>query len=86
MAIRFAHQCVAEVASRALAAEPPTYATIMELDRKVREFAVPPDVVPLVEEIKAPSDEEEQVPMSISFGRMVMSHFREIGESYVRTS
>lgn len=82
LARRFALQCVAEVASRALAAEPPSYATIMELDRKVREFPVPPDVVPLVEEIKAPSDEEDPVSMPISFGRMVMSHFREIGELY----
>ena len=51
----------------------------MDLDRKVREFAVPPEVVAVVEEIKSPED-EEPVPMSISFGRMVMSHFREIGE------
>lgn len=77
LAPRFALECVAEVASRALAAEPPSYATIMALDRKVREFAVPPEVVAVVEEIKPPED-EEPVPMSVSFGRMVMSHFREI--------
>lgn len=78
---RFALQIVAEVASRALAAEPPSYAMIMELDRKVREFPVPPDIVAVVEEIKAPADEEEPIPLSVSMGKMVMSHCREIGAS-----
>ncbi|KAJ3798734.1 fungal-specific transcription factor domain-containing protein [Lentinula aff. detonsa] len=40
---RFASECVAEVVSRTLTAETPTYATIMELDRKVREFPLPED-------------------------------------------
>ncbi|KAG6884242.1 hypothetical protein C0993_012834, partial [Termitomyces sp. T159_Od127] len=38
---RFAAECVAEVTSRTLTAEAPTYATIMELDKKVREFPLP---------------------------------------------
>ncbi|KAF9060968.1 fungal-specific transcription factor domain-containing protein [Rhodocollybia butyracea] len=38
---RFAAECVAEVISRTLTAEAPTYDTIMELDRKVREFSLP---------------------------------------------
>ncbi|GJE99289.1 fungal-specific transcription factor domain-containing protein [Phanerochaete sordida] len=75
---RFSLQIVAEVAERALAAEPPSYATIMELDRKVREFPVPPDVVAVVEDIKAPEEEEEPLPLSVSMGKMVMSHCREI--------
>lgn len=74
---RFSLHIVAEVAERALAAEPPSYATITELDRKVREFPVPPDVVAVVEEIKAPED-EEPLPLSVSMGKMVMSHCREI--------
>ncbi|KAF7377431.1 Zn(2)-C6 fungal-type domain-containing protein [Mycena sanguinolenta] len=40
-AFRFAAQCVAEVTARTLTAEAPSYATIMELDRKVREFPLP---------------------------------------------
>ncbi|KAJ7040931.1 fungal-specific transcription factor domain-containing protein [Mycena alexandri] len=39
---RFAAECVAEVTARTLTAEAPSYATIMELDRKVREFPLPP--------------------------------------------
>lgn len=50
----------------------------MELDRKVREFPVPPDIVAVVEEIKSPEDEQEPIPLSVSMGRMVMSHCREI--------
>ncbi|KAF5380642.1 hypothetical protein D9757_007065 [Collybiopsis confluens] len=38
---RFAAECVAEVISRTLTAEAPTYTTIMELDKKVREFPLP---------------------------------------------
>ena len=46
----------------------------------MREFPVPPDIVAVVEEIKAPDDEEEQISLSTSMGRMVMSHCREISE------
>ncbi|KAF8827844.1 hypothetical protein HHX47_DHR4000927 [Lentinula edodes] len=38
---RFASECLAEVVSRTLLAEAPTYTTIMELDRMVREFPLP---------------------------------------------
>ncbi|KAI0698383.1 hypothetical protein BC835DRAFT_1269122 [Cytidiella melzeri] len=74
---RFAMQCVSEVAHRALAAEPPSYATIMELDRKVREFPVPPEVTAILEEIVSPSGDEESVPLSTSMERFVLSNCRE---------
>ncbi|KAJ8509272.1 hypothetical protein ONZ45_g8546 [Pleurotus djamor] len=38
---RFAAEVVAEVAARTLTAEAPSYATIMELDKKVRDFPLP---------------------------------------------
>jgi hypothetical protein len=78
---RFAFQCVSEVAQRALAAEPPSYDTIMELDRKVREFPVPPEVTAVVEGIVSPSDDEEPIPLSTSMERFVMSNSREVGKS-----
>ncbi len=77
---RFALQCVAEVAARALAAEPPSYATIMELDRKVREFPVPKEVVEILEDLKNPAAEDEPVLLSTSMERMVLSHCREVGK------
>ncbi|KAJ3839391.1 hypothetical protein F5878DRAFT_535654 [Lentinula raphanica] len=42
---RFASECLAEVVSRTLTAETPTYATIMDLDRKVREFPLPENFI-----------------------------------------
>ncbi|KAF6760915.1 fungal-specific transcription factor domain-containing protein [Ephemerocybe angulata] len=38
---RFAAEVVAEVTARTLTAEAPTYATIMELDKRVRDFPLP---------------------------------------------
>ena len=38
---RFTAEVVAEVAARTLTAEAPSYAIIMELDKKVREFPMP---------------------------------------------
>ncbi|KAF7313921.1 Zn(2)-C6 fungal-type domain-containing protein [Mycena chlorophos] len=39
---RFAAECVADVTARTLTADTPSYTTIMELDKKVREFPLPP--------------------------------------------
>ncbi|KAI0085743.1 fungal-specific transcription factor domain-containing protein [Irpex rosettiformis] len=79
---RFALQCVSEVAQRALAAEPPSYAVIMELDRKVREFPVPPEVTAIAEGISTPSEDEEAVPLSTDMGRYVLSNCRELTRLY----
>ena len=65
---RFAAECVADVTARTLTAEAPSYATIMDLDRKVREF-------PLPEGMAAASSED----LSASFQRCVLDHIRETG-------
>lgn len=71
-------ECVAEVASRTLTAEAPSYATIMDLDRKVREFPLPEDAlavaassVPLI---------DDKLPPSLVMTRCVLSHTREVGK------
>ena len=64
---RFAAECVAEVTSRILTAEVPSYATIMELDRKVREFPLPEGMV-------SSSDD-----LAGSFQKCVLDHIRETG-------
>ncbi len=76
---RFALTCVAEVAAKTLTAEAPAYETIMELDRKVREFPIPPDAAALQEDLEGPSDSE---PPSLqdSMIRFVLSHSREVSE------
>lgn len=58
---------MAEVTSRILTAEAPSYTTIMELDRKVREF-------PLPEGISSSPDD-----LAGSFQKCVLEHIRETG-------
>ncbi|KZP16299.1 hypothetical protein FIBSPDRAFT_921010 [Athelia psychrophila] len=82
--IRFAIECVAEVAARVLTAETPSYTTVMELDRKVREF-------PLWEDAKktamseAPKTIEGMTPGE-AITLCVMSHAREVVLLYIHRS
>ncbi|KAF8878384.1 fungal-specific transcription factor domain-containing protein [Gymnopilus junonius] len=71
---RFAAECVAEVTSRTLTAEAPTYATIMELDRKVRDFALPETIVASRNDFGA------------TFQRCVLEHVRETILLYIHRS
>ncbi|KAJ7312995.1 fungal-specific transcription factor domain-containing protein, partial [Mycena albidolilacea] len=64
---RFAAECVADVTARTLTAEAPGYATIMELDRKVREFPLPP------------LDDASPNDVGASLQRCVLEHIRETG-------
>lgn len=59
---------MADVTARTLTAEAPSYATIMELDRKVREFPLPEGVS------SAPPGD-----LAASFQRCVLDHIRETG-------
>ena len=68
---RFAAECVAEVTSRILTAESPSYTTIMELDRKVREFPMPEGISPSSDDLAG------------SFQKCVSEHIRETGENAV---
>ncbi|KAH9940788.1 fungal-specific transcription factor domain-containing protein [Epithele typhae] len=74
---RFALQCVSEVTSKALAAETPSYETILELDRKVREFPIPPDATAMQEGLEIAPDEEAP-PIQESMIRFVLAHSREV--------
>ncbi|KAF8798672.1 hypothetical protein BYT27DRAFT_7203268 [Phlegmacium glaucopus] len=71
---RFAAECVSEVTARILTAEAPSYATIMELDRKVREF-------PLPEGVSSSSDD-----LAGSFQKCVLEHIRETVLMYIHRS
>ncbi|OBZ73746.1 putative transcriptional regulatory protein C1F7.11c [Grifola frondosa] len=82
---RFAVQCVAEVASRTLTAVAPSYDTIMDLDRKVREFPIPADAVALLEDLESPPDSEPP-PVEASMQRFVLSHSREVILLYLHRS
>lgn len=58
----------------------------MELDRKVREFPIPADASAFLEDIKAPADPDEEIPLSVSMTRFVLSHTREVSEYHVLSS
>ena len=70
---------MAEVASKTLTAEAPSYETIMELDMKVREFPIPPDAAAFQEDLETPPDSEPP-PLQDSMIRFVLSHSREVSE------
>lgn len=75
---RFAMECVADVAARILSAEGPTYATIMDLDRKVREFPIPEDASAMAASAGPMSDEQSTPAAAIM--RCLLSHAREVSE------
>ncbi|KAI6010429.1 hypothetical protein BKA83DRAFT_4403404 [Pisolithus microcarpus] len=86
---RFASDCVADVAARTLTYDSPSYSTILELDRKVRNFPVPA----AVEEFAAaasgaiptkPADKD--IGLMESMGRYVMSNSREVILLYIHRS
>ena len=68
-----------EVASKTLTAETPPYEVIMDLDRKVREFPIPPDAAALQEDMETPPDSEPP-PLQESMIRFVLAHSREVSE------
>ncbi|KAG6888704.1 hypothetical protein C0995_006495 [Termitomyces sp. Mi166 len=78
---RFAAECVAEVTSRTLTAEAPTYATIMELDKKVREFPLPEGMGSAEGRMKAKGGD-----LAGSFQKCVLDHIRETVLMYIHRS
>ncbi|KAH7922072.1 hypothetical protein BV22DRAFT_1037878 [Leucogyrophana mollusca] len=86
---RFASECVAEVASRTLTAEAPSYATIMELDRKVREFPIPEPAALIASSASTSTPvgvQEGSLSLSESMGLFAMSHSREVILLYIHRS
>jgi len=79
---RFAMECVADVAARTLTAETPSYATIMDLDRKVREFPIPEDAS-AVAASTGPLNNPHLSP-SMAMMRCVLSHTREVSKYHCR--
>ncbi|OAX35675.1 hypothetical protein K503DRAFT_773227 [Rhizopogon vinicolor AM-OR11-026] len=87
--IKYAYECVAEVATRTLTAEAPSYAVIMEIDRKVREFQIPDPAALIASSTSGtspPPITEESSTLSESMGRLVMSHSRENLLIYIHRS
>ncbi|KAG6848803.1 hypothetical protein H0H93_013878, partial [Arthromyces matolae] len=87
---RFAAECVAEVASRTLTAEAPTYAIIMELDKKVREFPLPSEMsdghAKGASSNRGDREGDEDLAMAWSFQKCVLDHIRETVLMYIHRS
>ncbi|KIK95062.1 hypothetical protein PAXRUDRAFT_827363 [Paxillus rubicundulus Ve08.2h10] len=86
---RFAYECVAEVAVRTLAAEAPSYTTIMELDHKIRKFPIPGPSAQLVTSPASPmlsTINEHEVGPTEYMGRFVMAHAQEVLLLYIHRS
>lgn len=81
---RFATECVAEVAAKTLTADTPSYATIMELDRKVREFPIPEEASAMA--TSSVSMNDTQLSPSMAITRCVLSHTREVILLYIHRS
>ncbi|KAJ2927802.1 hypothetical protein H1R20_g9292, partial [Candolleomyces eurysporus] len=71
---KFAAEVVAEVTARTLTAEAPTYTTIMELDRKVREFPLPESMRKAAEE-EAIIDHPEN-PLKSAYAPSFLASYR----------
>ncbi|TFK67014.1 hypothetical protein BDN72DRAFT_961339 [Pluteus cervinus] len=78
---RFAAECVADVTARTLTAEAPSYATILELDKKVRDFPMPEGFANL-----GSGGENVEEDLAISFQRCVLDHIRETVLMYIHRS
>ncbi|TFY79682.1 hypothetical protein EWM64_g4331 [Hericium alpestre] len=81
---RFAFECVAEIATRTLTATPPRYSDIIELDRKVREFAIPSDVIAQL--TGAPGTDPRDIPLCASMINFVLGHTREVMLLFIHRS
>lgn len=80
---RFALECVAEVAAKTLTATPPRYSDILELDRKIREFAMPSDALDMLR--GGPDADPRNVPLPASMISFVLSHTKEVS-TYIHTT
>lgn len=64
---------------KTLAAEPPSYETIMELDKQVREFQISPGAIALVEGLEpASAPDIEPTNIATSMQNFVAAHSREV--------
>ncbi|KAI0262363.1 fungal-specific transcription factor domain-containing protein [Gloeopeniophorella convolvens] len=73
---RFSFECVAEVAARTLTATAPRYSTVTELDRKVREFDISPQMLEAIR--GGPDVDPRNIPISASMTAFMLSHLREV--------
>ncbi|KAI6150929.1 hypothetical protein BKA82DRAFT_4465224, partial [Pisolithus tinctorius] len=84
--LRFASDCVADVAARTLTSEPPSYSTILELDHKVRNFPVTEAVEEFASGALLAKPSNKDISAMESTGRFLMSNSREVILLYIHRS
>ncbi|KAI0027762.1 hypothetical protein K488DRAFT_60517, partial [Vararia minispora EC-137] len=72
---RFAFECVAEVAAKTLTPTAPRYSEILDLDRRIREFAIPADAIAM---LRGNAADVRDIPLSASMTLCVLAHTREV--------
>jgi hypothetical protein len=73
---RFAAECVTEVAIKTSMAQVPPYSSILELDRKLRDYHIPDIPMPP----PGPDGKVDLSKASIIMTRYVLLHSREVSE------
>ncbi len=76
---RFGFEGPAEIVARTLTAAPPRYSTIKELDRKVHEFRVTPEVLQAMR--GGPGVDPRSVPIPASMTAFMLSHIQDVRKS-----
>lgn len=76
---RFGFEAIAEIVARTLTAASPRYSTIKELDRKVHEFRVTPEILQAIR--GGPGVDPKSVPTPASMTAFMLSNIQDVGKS-----
>lgn len=76
---RFGFEGISEIISRTLTATSPRYSTIKELDRKVHEFRVLPEILQAIR--GGPGVDPKSVPTRESMIAFMLSNIQDVGKS-----
>jgi hypothetical protein len=78
---RFASECMSVVHDQAFGAKTPTYATVLQLDRKLRAFPVPPNLQVAGFGNSCPSESRHHESVSLILQRHIVLAIREMSMS-----
>jgi len=76
---RFSNEVVSEIVTRTLGATPPRYHTIKELDRKIRDFLLPPQTVEAIR--GGPGADPRSIPLSASMLSYMLGVIGDVSKS-----
>lgn len=78
---RFTSECMSVVQDQAFGAKTPTYATVLQLDRKLRAFPVPPNLQVAGFGNSSPSESRHQESVTLTLQRHIVLALREMSKS-----